>query len=366
MKIFILALIFISKPLYSFTAPTILTPGDIAIISFNFEDPDGFSFVTLVDLEPGTVIYFTDCGWREDSSFRPGEGLITYVVPEPGKQALSVISYPIDAGFTTQGISGFFGFAEAGDQILVFQGTFADPIFIFAINNSSTSWQPSSVDNNSSVLPSGLVNRISAIALDEKINYQYNCFLTSGTKEEILASIVNPDNWIGSNSARVPIPSNCFRESLPVVFLSLKAIPEGDQTAIRFMVAEEKGIDHYQIQRSEEGTMFTTVAIIEVEPGIKTYTFRDPALGNFYYRIKAIENTGNTFFSEVTFINGIENSKTGRYVIVSLNGQILLQEEDPNVSEEDLLLKLNQFSSGVYIMKIISQNSVQSKLIRLE
>jgi hypothetical protein len=368
MKTLILALIFISKSAFSFGSPTVLSPGDLAIISFNFEDPDCFSFVTLVDLEPGTIIYFTDCGWKEDNTFRPGEGLITYVVPDPGKQAMSVLSYPVDPGFTTQGISGFFGFAEAGDQILVFQGSFADPIFIFAINNSSTSWQPSAIDNNSSFLPSGLTNLVSALALNEKINYEYNCFLSTGTKEEIFASIVNPDNWIGSNSARVTIPSNCFREALPVTFVSLKAIPQGDRTTIQFIVSEEMNIEQYQIQRSEDGSIFTTLAVIPSEniSGMRTYAFMDPAAGNFYYRIQAIETNGHSFFSAATYKEGIEDSRFNSYMIITLNGQLLLHEENSAISEEDLLLKLNEFFPGLYIMRITSQSSVRSKFVVIE
>ncbi|RME41816.1 MAG: hypothetical protein D6796_15335, partial [Caldilineae bacterium] len=53
-------------------AATILSAGDIAIIGFNFDNPDEFAFVLLADVQAGTAITFTDNGWRSDNTFRTG------------------------------------------------------------------------------------------------------------------------------------------------------------------------------------------------------------------------------------------------------------------------------------------------------
>jgi hypothetical protein len=59
---FILITLLIFPSYYAFPQTTQLQPGDIAIIGFNFKNPDEFSFITFVDLNPGTIIYFTDSG----------------------------------------------------------------------------------------------------------------------------------------------------------------------------------------------------------------------------------------------------------------------------------------------------------------
>ena len=43
---------------------TVLTPGDIAIVHVNSDGSDRFSFVLQRDIDVGTVISFTDNGWR--------------------------------------------------------------------------------------------------------------------------------------------------------------------------------------------------------------------------------------------------------------------------------------------------------------
>ena len=57
---------------------TTLTPGQLAITGFNYDDPDQFSFVLLTNTTTGTVINFTDNGWLAAGSFRSGEGTCTW------------------------------------------------------------------------------------------------------------------------------------------------------------------------------------------------------------------------------------------------------------------------------------------------
>src|SRR3954449_11417164 len=81
---------------FLFAEATTLLPGDIAVIGFNFQDPDQFSFINLVSLEEGTEIHFTDSGWKSDGSFREGEGIVTYKVPEGGVAIGTIITFPED------------------------------------------------------------------------------------------------------------------------------------------------------------------------------------------------------------------------------------------------------------------------------
>lgn len=65
--------------LYFTYMSTTLTPGDIAIVGYITNgNPDSFSFVPLVPLTAGTVIYFTDNGWTgtafRGSSATDGDG----------------------------------------------------------------------------------------------------------------------------------------------------------------------------------------------------------------------------------------------------------------------------------------------------
>ncbi|MEO1351115.1 MAG: DNA/RNA non-specific endonuclease [Cyanobacteria bacterium J06635_15] len=57
---------------------TTLASGDLVITGFNFDNPDEFSFVPLVDITIGTEIQFTDDGVRNNGTFRGSEGTFTW------------------------------------------------------------------------------------------------------------------------------------------------------------------------------------------------------------------------------------------------------------------------------------------------
>jgi uncharacterized repeat protein (TIGR01451 family) len=197
-------------------AATVLGPGDIAIVGFSFHPSNNFAFVLLVDIETGTQIRFTDAGWTGDNEFFSGEGAVTYTAPGdlPAGTVISYLGSSSDFEITVEGpftLTGGVAFTNAGDQLLAFQGTYNDPTFLYALNNSSSSsdWMPTSMNAQTTFLPPGLTDGYTAISLDgSNWNGVYNGPLT-GTREELLAAISNPDNWTYTKSG-VTMPSGSF------------------------------------------------------------------------------------------------------------------------------------------------------------
>ncbi|MES2279444.1 MAG: MBG domain-containing protein [Bacteroidota bacterium] len=213
--------------------PTVLTPGDIAVIGFNISNLK-FSFVTLVALNPGTVINFTDKGWTGSAlNTLTSEGTVTWTTGATTIAAGTVVtvtltgpSSPDVSGFPngTQSASGWSAsiFAINGDEIIVYQGTEAAPTFIYGLNcstsagspNTTTDWQTSNTTNRDSALPTGLTNSTNsnaatAIAFTGQgtpstyNDYAYNgkTYGYTGTKAQILTLIGNRANWVKSATA---------------------------------------------------------------------------------------------------------------------------------------------------------------------
>jgi len=72
-------------------AQSTLAAGDIAIVGFNFDNPDEWAFVALVDIAPNTVINFTDNGVKSDGTFRTGEGTLVWTSPTDATVAAGTI-----------------------------------------------------------------------------------------------------------------------------------------------------------------------------------------------------------------------------------------------------------------------------------
>lgn len=181
---------------------TTLAPGDIAITSYYADGADAttdnFSFVSLVPLAAGTVIYFTDAGWVTTGGFFGAtEDVVTYTVSAGGLPAGSVI--------TLNGLS----FNVNGDSIIAYQaptattGPFTN-IFGVDFADSNTTWAPEAINTTTSSLPAGLTAGTTGLAFGQD-NGAYTGPLT-GTREQILANIANPANWTLTNNATPVTP----------------------------------------------------------------------------------------------------------------------------------------------------------------
>jgi len=225
-----------------------LAAGDIAIIGYNTDAPDGFSFITLKDIPANEVIYFTDQGWNDNTNFTVTGGG-------------SVILTTGDTGFSMSG----------GDQIIAYQAAMAKPAsavditFIAAINgddgqsgttgnNVITSWNITPFTSTSigiSALPPGLTNGTDAVALfpfpSEQDNAKYTGSLT-GTSTALRTSINNRNNWTFDNNNNLTItPSDytgvsvtCIAPNTLPTFTALAGVVEttNEDTGVEITFAE--------------------------------------------------------------------------------------------------------------------------------
>ena len=194
---------------------TTLAEGDIAITGYN-TNPDQFSFVLLTDVTTGTVIHFTDCGWYATGGFRGynsvnqriSEGIVTWEATSDLPCGTQIIiedlgsdTYSATNGNANETDPGF-NLARNGDQLIVFQGTTASPVFLFAIHiANSTGWtntSPGAEGPQTSAVPAGLTDGVNAMTFNMD-NSVYNCAVTNN-QTLILEAIVDNTNWSGHNS----------------------------------------------------------------------------------------------------------------------------------------------------------------------
>lgn len=170
---------------------TTLSAGDIAILQYNADgSPEVIKFVALRSMESGTIINFTDNGWRSDNTFRSNEGIDVWT-------AASNISCGDVITFTLNNIS----LGTNGDQILAYQGAAVSPTFLFAINSEGSAvWQSTASNARTSALPTGLTNGTTAIAITEIDNAKYDSSTLIGSRSAILSAICTNTNWSGSNT----------------------------------------------------------------------------------------------------------------------------------------------------------------------
>lgn len=305
-------------PLFSL-GQTTLSPGDIAIIRMNEDTPsDGFSFVTLVPISVGTIIYFSEEGWYGNPSWNGNtESHLKYTATS-SLSAGSVVHIDETSAdvFSVTGAGGTVTFAwglsnfnlSGGDQILVYQTSESskpsNPTFIAGLTlddgNSSggeidpaTGWTAlgsvTVTGVNVSRIPSGLTNGINCISvfpdwtvLTEKDNARYNCVLTNGTKSALLTAINNRNNWIYDDVTNYPTSSVCS-------FTVIEAFPEINIIGNSLTIADGD-VSPSSIDYTDFGSVAAASGIIS-----RTFTIQNTGSGTLTLGSNSVSVSGGQF-----------------------------------------------------------------------
>lgn len=132
--------------------------------------------------------------------------------------------------------------------------------------------------------------------------------------------------------------------TLPVNFTTVKAYQKDNNIAVEWNTATEANIARYEVEKSQNALSFTKAVEINARGnnGAAAYNWLDvnSATGNNYYRIKAIENSGNVKYSEIV------NVKIGK-----ARGIVIY----PNpVKNKTLTLQLSDQQKGTYTVRLFN------------
>ncbi len=209
----------------STTASAALVAGDITIVGYQHSgSPDSFSFATLVNVDAGAVLYFTDNGFSTGASagFRGvssldndgNEGLIKYTVGANGLAAGKVVSSlstnTANGAWTLTGVihstatSAYapLSFSASGEQFTVFQSSNAQPMlsgYTSLYNFDNTGAYEAASSSSTGQLAPGLVQGTSAVLLNNTTNsfqnFNFAAFSGQADRATWLARIGNAANW---------------------------------------------------------------------------------------------------------------------------------------------------------------------------
>jgi hypothetical protein len=289
--------------------PTTMTAGDIAFTALQSDNSGGgangdfFQFVLLKDVTAGTTIFFTDNGYRSDTStFRTNETMLRWVA-QSDLPAGSLVAFTAPGGTAVTSTAEWtginpstgatlstatLGLAASGENITAlvaptFGGAEAlNGTAIAAITQSPTfaATFTNTNGNASSALPPGLTDGVNAVSVATFDNSRYNG-TTTGTADELRAAINTDSNWTGSNTPLTPHNVASFTVSGPSAVPSLS-------------------IDDISLAEGNSGTTTFTFTVSLSEPA--------PA-GGVTFDIATADNTATT--------------AAGDYVARSLTGQTI-------------------------------------------
>ena len=214
----------------STTASAALVAGDIAIVGFQASGvtTDSISFATLVNLDAGTVLYFTDNGFTTGSGFRGvlntdndgNENLMKFTVGSGGLAAGTVISSRSTAYASNWSLSGQIAnvggtaaylqlsLSSTGEQITALISDNVQPLlsgYTALYNFDNTGAYEAATTSGTGQLAPGLVQGTSAILLPSPTsanfaNFNFGAFSGAADRATWLARIGNSANWTTSTA----------------------------------------------------------------------------------------------------------------------------------------------------------------------
>ncbi|MBL7730441.1 MAG: T9SS type A sorting domain-containing protein [Chitinophagaceae bacterium] len=169
---------------------------------------------------------------------------------------------------------------------------------------------------------------------------------------------------------------------LPVNFLSFNAVKQGQTAVCTWIIADDREVEEYIVERSGEGGLFTAIGHVSANQtgGSTAYYFTDqhPLAGRNYYRIKAVNTLTQRYtgIRSLTFDNNLNwvlypNPATDkiRVRLPVINGTTKLSLLDATgrqiserlVSSTDVEININTLPRGLYYLRYINGSSADNK-----
>jgi hypothetical protein len=181
-----------------------------------------------------------------------------------------------------------------------------------------------------------------------------------------------------SSFTQFAVTDNLF--VLPVEVYNFNAILNSNKTVgLSWTASDEMEISQFDVERSTDGTNFTTIGTVQANGAETNYTFTDlqPASVN-YYRLMTSTTEGSTVYSPIRTIDlsataaisvypipatstmnvSLVNAGSGTTIrLISISGQIL-QSSVAAGGTQVISMDISRYPTGMYIVQVVGQNSV--------
>ncbi len=147
-------------------------------------------------------------------------------------------------------------------------------------------------------------------------------------------------SFSGGTGAIILVPD----QTLPIDWQSFTGTTDNKFNYLNWVTASEQNTQSFEVQRSKDGVSFERIGTVTAAgtsntPKSYNFTDRTPLVGQNYYRIRMIENTGNDAYSNV--------------VVLEVSGQPSGYTVYPNPAADQITLELEADKTELVEVQII-------------
>lgn len=162
---------------------------------------------------------------------------------------------------------------------------------------------------------------------------------------------------------------------LPVELISFSAVTIQENITLNWQLATVSAEDVFIIQRGKNPNNFSDIGVVNGTNHVLSYAFTDdsPEAGMNYYRLKCIDEEGNTTISKVICVDAEMQKQVLIYpnpatetlhlssateikmlLVTDIDGKVI-QELQPSES-----ITISHFPAGIYVLKVITPETIKS------
>lgn len=314
---FIKPLMLLALMVFSFNSysQTTMNKGDMAIVAMSTGDEE-FAFVTFIDLDANTVIYFTDEEADNDFTIGAGEGTLRYTVPAGGITKGTVISFTGVGGDWADEDAGF-ALGNSGDGIIAYQGSgLTVTTFLHAIGEDAS---------DVGTFPASTLSASDYILLgNDDGNYTGT---TTGTAVALFSAINTlSGNWSVSGSASISPPASfTVNDPAPTIGFDSAASAE-NETDATFSVNIPITVTNYNMNQID-----INIAVTGGTAEIADYTLNTTSLSftaNGSQNVSLDINPDGGFDDETIILTMTETSSVTGLVISQATHTVTVTDDE--------------------------------------
>jgi hypothetical protein len=151
--------------------------------------------------------------------------------------------------------------------------------------------------------------------------------------------------------------------TLPVKYTSITATLNTNQTVnVNWKIASEVNTDKYFVQRAGEDGVFTTIGTVSAA-NLNQYQFTDvnPASGNNYYQIKAVDFDGTVSLSAIASIQ-LNSLKTFGFSVYPNPTKDLINISFGNLGSKSLLINIIDLKGSIKSSAKVTLNNTDNSI----
>ncbi|MFT3703406.1 MAG: hypothetical protein QM802_13600 [Agriterribacter sp.] len=178
---------------------------------------------------------------------------------------------------------------------------------------------------------------------------------------------------------------------LPISFTAFTGNISGNSSILNWEIAANDNLNYFDVERSVDGTSFTSIGKVYASNSSSTYSYSDKSLSQqssqVFYRVKSVEfNNAITYSSIIKLalqknsglnINSIVSSGSGiiaqvttdvagsaKILVTTLDGKTI-QQQNTSLTKGTQLVKINNNAiTGIYVLTVMQNGQLKSRQFR--